>query len=84
MERKLNLKFWLVGAFLLAISPSVTHAQTLGSIKEKYLNKRVIVGGPVINPQSQGPVLLDWYAATAEPDGSYKGDVLNLNNSRIP
>lgn len=52
-------------------------SETLGSVKQKYLNQRVVIGGSVMNSSLQGPVLTTWYAAAAEPGGRYRADMSN-------
>src|ERR1700733_7533028 len=51
-------------------------SETLGSVKAKYLNQRVVIEDVLANLGSQGSVLLRWSTAS-DSKGRYEVDRLN-------
>lgn len=74
--RKAEFRFFLV-LFVLVRVPAFGVAQqsdTLGSVKQKYLNQRVVLIGYVADNLARQPVLSSWYFGS-ESGGRYRADM---------
>jgi hypothetical protein len=60
----------LIALFLMSVDASVPESETLGSVKHKYLNRKVVLIGHVADHLRPYPVLSEWFLA-AEVAGHY-------------
>lgn len=66
--------FTVAFALLLVSSLGTAQDETLGSVKQKYLNQKVLLIGYVANNLGREPVLMEWYLGN-EVAGRYKADI---------
>ena len=71
------MRRFLTVAFALLLVTTIGTAQqdeTLGSVKQKYLNQKVVLIGYVADNLGPGPVLMEWHLGTEEA-GRYRADM---------